>query len=162
MYHVGREQLIIFVATIIGVLATDLLVGIGIGVLVKVLLHLARGVPALSLLRLNASVQRRDQDGVTVVVNDSAVFSTWLALRKKLVALKAEPRVRLDLSRTALVDHTVMDKLQEMAQEFREAGSELVIGGLDRHRRVSHYPTAARRAARPGASGTRAAETGEP
>ena len=32
MYHVGREQLVIFVATIIGVLATDLLVGIAIGI----------------------------------------------------------------------------------------------------------------------------------
>jgi MFS superfamily sulfate permease-like transporter len=154
MYHVGREQLVIFVSTIIGVLATDLLIGIAIGMLVKVLLHLARGVPALSMLRLSATVQPRDRDGVTVVVKNSAVFSTWLALRKMLVALKGEPRVRVDLSRTALVDHTVMDKLAEMEKEYREAGSELVIAGLDRHRAVSAHPTAARQAARPAAAGT--------
>ena len=45
MYHVGREQLVIFVATIVGVLATDLLVGIAIGIAVKALIHLIRGVP---------------------------------------------------------------------------------------------------------------------
>jgi MFS superfamily sulfate permease-like transporter len=162
MYHVGREQLIIFVSTIIGVLATDLLIGIAIGVLVKVLIHLSRGVPLRSIFRLNASVQRRDGEGATVVVHDAAVFSTWLGLRRRLVALKSEPRVFLDLSRTVFVDHTVMDKLHELQKEFREAGSELVIGGLERHRRLSNYPTAARQAARPAPTGTRAADAGEP
>jgi MFS superfamily sulfate permease-like transporter len=158
MYHVGREQLIIFVSTIIGVLATDLLVGIGIGVLVKILLHLVRGVPVVSLLRLKAGVERRGGE-TTLVVTDSAVFTTWLALRKRLVALKSEKRVTVDLSRTMLVDHTVMDKLHEMQKEFREAGSELVIGGLDHHRSVSHHPTAAHRAVRPLPTRTRATGT---
>ncbi len=158
MYHVGREQLIIFVSTIIGVLATDLLIGIGIGVLVKMLIHLSRGVPLRSIFRLNASVQRRDGEGATVVVHDAAVFSTWLGLRRRLVALKSEPRVFLDLSRTVFVDHTVMDKLHELEKEFREAGSELVIGGLERHRRLSDYPTAARQATRPAPAGTRATD----
>jgi MFS superfamily sulfate permease-like transporter len=95
MYHVGREQLVVFVSTIIGVLATDLLIGIGIGILVKVVIHLIRGVPALSLVRLNASVER-SSTGVTVAVNESAVFSTWLALRKTLQSVKHEPRVVVD------------------------------------------------------------------
>ena len=152
MYHVGREQLVIFVATIVGVLATDLLVGIFIGIAVKALIHVLRGVPPLSLLRLKAREQRSGS-GVTLVVNDSAVFSTWLALRSKLQALKREPRVVLDLSGTTLVDHTVMDKLHEIEKEFRDSGSELVITGLERHQPVSAYPTAARQAMRPGAVG---------
>ena len=152
MYHVGREQLVIFVATIVGVLATDLLIGIVIGIAVKALIHLLRGVPPLSLLRLKAREQRSGGE-VTLVVNDSAVFSTWLALRSRLQALKSEPRVVLDLSGTALVDHTVMDKLHEIEKEFREAGSELVITGLERHQPLSAYPTAARQALRPGAAG---------
>ena len=101
MYHVGREQLIIFVSTIIGVLATDLLVGIAIGMCVKILIHLINGVPALSIFRLNASVQRDDGKGVRVAVQDSAVFSTWIALRKKLERLKNEPLVVVDLSADA-------------------------------------------------------------
>ncbi len=159
MYHVGREQLIIFVSTIVGVLATDLLVGIGIGIAVKVVIHLTRGVPALSMLKLNARVQRSAQE-VTVAVQDSAVFSTWLALRSKLHALKSEPKVVLDLSGTTLVDHTVMDKLREMENEFREAGSQLVIRGLERHRALSTYPTAARQAVRSTPEGQSATGTG--
>ena len=59
----------------------------------------------------------------------------------------------LDLSGTTLVDHTVMDKLHEIEKEFREAGSELVVSGLEQHRKLSDYPTAARQAARPGVAG---------
>jgi MFS superfamily sulfate permease-like transporter len=148
MYHVGREQLVIFVATIIGVLATDLLVGIGIGILVKILIHFIRGVPVLGLLRLKVDERRSERD-VTLVVHDAAVFTTWLALRKRLTALAKERRVVLDLSRTTLVDHTVMDKLRELEIEFREGGSELVVSGLERHQRTSDHPAAARQAAPP-------------
>lgn len=143
MYHVGREQLVIFVATIVGVLATDLLVGIGIGILVKVLIHLVNGVPIASLFRLRADIER-SEDGATVTVSDSAVFSTWIGLKKRLEALKGETRVRLDLSGTALVDHTVMDRLREMEKEFEEEGASLEIQGLDGHRPFSDDPTAAR------------------
>jgi MFS superfamily sulfate permease-like transporter len=149
MYHVGREQLIIFVSTIVGVLATDLLVGIAIGMCVKVLIHFINGVPLRSIFRLRANVSRQgEKDGVKVAVSDSAVFSTWIALRKKLERFKKESPVVLDLSATYLVDHTVMDKLQELEKEFNEAGSRLIISGLDHHRRLSDHPTAARQAVR--------------
>jgi MFS superfamily sulfate permease-like transporter len=146
MYHVGREQLVIFVSTIIGVLATDLLIGIAIGMCVKILIHLRNGVPIASLFRLRAHTQKANGDGVTVAVQDSAVFSTWIALRRKLERVKNERVVILDLSATNLVDHTVMSKLHEMEKDFKESGSRLIVSGLDHHRRLSDHPEAARRA----------------
>ena len=143
MYHVGREQLVIFVATIVGVLATDLLVGIGIGILVKVLIHLVNGMPVASLFRLRVDVDR-GAEGSTVAVSDSAVFATWIGLKKRLDALKGETPVTVDLSGTRLVDHTVMGRLREMQKEFEEDGARLKIQGLDGHRAVSDDPTAAR------------------
>lgn len=144
MYQVGREQLIIFVATIVGVLATDLLVGIAIGIGVKVVIHIIHGAPLRSLFRLKADVLRGDKDGLRVAVKDSAVFSTWIGLKKRLERLKGEPVVVVDLSDTFLVDHTVMQKLNEMESEFKETGSRLVIDGLEQHRGLSDHPTAAR------------------
>jgi MFS superfamily sulfate permease-like transporter len=144
MYQVGREQLIIFVSTIVGVLATDLLVGIAIGIAVKVVIHIIHGAPLQSLLRLKVDVLRGNKEGVRVAVKDSAVFSTWIGLRKRLERLKGEPVVTLDLSETFLVDHTVMQKLHEMESEFKEAGSKLVLLGLEQHRSLSDHPTAAR------------------
>ena len=46
-----------------------------------------------------------------------------------------------------------MDKLHEMEKEFREAGSELVITGLERHQPLSAHPTAARHAVRRAVAG---------
>lgn len=144
MYHVGREQFIIFVSTIVGVLATDLLVGIAIGIFVKCVIHIIQGAPLVSLFRLRAETRRSSQH-VTVAVKESAVFSTWIPLRKKLEQLKGESKVSVDLSDTFLVDHTVMERLNEMKSEFTEAGSQFAIRGLDQHRPMSDHPTAARR-----------------
>jgi len=144
MYQVGREQLIIFVSTIVGVLATDLLVGIAIGIAVKVVIHIIHGAPLLSLFRLKADVLRGKQESPRVAVKDSAVFSTWIGLKKRLEGLKGESVVVVDLSDTFLVDHTVMQKLHEMEDEFKESGSRLVVDGLEQHRRLSDHPTAAR------------------
>ena len=147
MVKVGREQLIIFVSTIVGVLATDLLFGIAIGIGVKAAFHIYNGVPLLSLLRLRVSVERGEKDRVTVTVKDSAVFSTWIGLKKRLEHEKGEALVVLDLSETCFVDHTVMERLKEMENEFKENDSTLVITGLDQHRKLSDYPTAARKKA---------------
>jgi MFS superfamily sulfate permease-like transporter len=145
LWYVGREQFIIFVSTVIGVLATDLLMGIAIGICVNFVVHLKNGAPARSLLKTQVNVERREEGGMTVHVKDSAIFSTWIGLKKQLELLMKEPQVVLDLSETFLVDHTVMAKLQEMEKAFKEKGSNLVIAGLDQHQRLSNHPAAARK-----------------
>ena len=144
MYRVGRQQLLIFSSTIVGVLATDLLVGIAIGIGVKTVFHLYNGVPILSLFRLEVNVEKVvEENKVIVAVKNAAVFSTWIGLKSKLDRLKGNSRVILDLSETCFVDHTVMTRLQEMQNEFQKDGSVLTITGLDDHCRLSDYPTAA-------------------
>jgi len=51
---------------------------------------------------------------VTVKVKDSAIFSTWIALKKTLDGLASEFHIVLALSDTFLVDHTTMSKFHEM------------------------------------------------
>ena len=148
IYHVGKEQFIIFVSTVIGVLATDLLMGIAIGICVNIVLHLKNGAPAKSLFKPQISIERKDHTGVTVKVKDSAIFSTWIGLKKTLDQLTGEPHVILDLSDTCLVDHTTMAKLHEMEKEFKERQSTLVITGLDHHQSFSSHPEAGRKKAR--------------
>lgn len=143
MYHVGREQLVIFVATIVGVLATDLLSGIAIGILVKACIHLVNGAPFASLFRLKVEVSAAE-GSATVAVKDAAVFSTWIGLKKRLDSLKGKSPVNLDLSQTRVVDHTVMERLSEASKEFEESGSSLTIQGLEDHRALSEDPQAAR------------------
>ena len=142
-YQIGREQLVVFVATIIAVLETDLLKGIAIGILVKVVIHLINGASIGSLFKIKADV-RSEGGGTTVAVRRAAVFSTWIGLKKRLNNLKGSGPVTVDLSDTRLVDHTVMQRLREMEQEFSEEGAKLEIRGLEDHKALSEHPSAAR------------------
>ncbi|MCA9161606.1 MAG: SulP family inorganic anion transporter [Pirellulaceae bacterium] len=147
VYSIGREQLLIFVSTILGVLATDLLIGIAIGIAVKLALHVINGVPIKSLFKPYLDVEDVGGDTYMVSAQHSAVFSNWLLFKRKLeqIGLRQHKNVTLDLSNTRLVDHSVMEKLHEMEMDFERQGVTLKVVGLDNHRGFSEHPHAARK-----------------
>lgn len=143
--HVGRGQLVVFLATMIITLATDLLIGIAAGIVVKLSLHVMKGISIMNLFRCHSHVEHNEAVGHPIVrVQEAAVFSNWLPLRRKLLALTHHVRVKVDLSGTRFVDHTVMKKLHEMVQDWKLENRELIIEGLDDHLPVSAHPQAAR------------------
>ena len=146
-YRVGREQLIIFVATLVGVLATDLLIGIGIGIAVKLFIHVINGVPITSLFKPYLDVVIKDDQTALVRAHKSAVFSNWILFRSKLVKVGINERrnIILDMFNTNLVDHSVMEKLHELESDFADANLELDIVGLDEHQNLSEHKFAARK-----------------
>lgn len=143
MLHVGKGQLVVFVATMLVTLATDLLVGIAAGIVVKLVLHLFAGVSFFNLFRVDVEVVHKEEQP-TLLVRNAVVFSNWLPLRKRLLELKTHSKVRLDLSQTHFVDHTCIKKMEELAQDWRLENRELLLEGLDNHRPVSDHPQAAR------------------
>lgn len=145
MLHVGKGQLIVFVATLIATLATDLLVGIAFGIVVKLVMHVSSGVSPTNLLKPHADLETCPNEGHPVVrVRKAVVFSNWLPLRKKLLALRSHPKVRVCLAGTHFVDHSVMKKLEEMVQDWKLENRELILEGLEDLQPVSDHPQAAR------------------
>jgi MFS superfamily sulfate permease-like transporter len=144
MRHIGKEQLVVFTTTIFATLATDLLIGIGVGVAVKVAIHLLNGAPIAAMARPNAAIELSERGAPVVHVHDAAVFTNWLPLRKQIAAMSEHPVVRVDLSTSKLVDHSVMKKLEEMAQDWALENRELIVTGLDNHKVLSAHPQAAR------------------
>ena len=123
MYKVGREQLIIFVSTILGVLATDLLIGILIGIAVKAVIHVVNGAPIGSLFKPSITADAQGGDTATIKVDNSAVFSTWIALKGRIGKQTAK-KIIVDLSGAKLIDHTVMANLAALKREFNENDRE--------------------------------------
>ena len=146
VYQIGREQLVVFVSTIIGVLATDLLVGIFIGIAVKLLIHYMNGVPLMSLFRPFLNVEQADEHTYRIKVSQSAVFSNWLMFRSQIYnhGLLIDKNIILDFAETKLVDHTVMEKLLDMQRDFEAKGLKLEIMGLEHHISLSGHPASAR------------------
>ncbi|MDH3506504.1 MAG: SulP family inorganic anion transporter [Gammaproteobacteria bacterium] len=144
MYKVGREQLIIFVSTILGVLATDLLIGILIGIAVKAVIHVVNGAPIGSLFKPSITADAQGGDTATIKVDNSAVFSTWIALKGRIGKQTAK-KIIVDLSGAKLIDHTVMANLAALKREFNENDRELEVAGLDGHRKLSDHLLSARK-----------------
>ncbi|HEY8504392.1 MAG TPA: SulP family inorganic anion transporter [Gemmataceae bacterium] len=157
-FKVGKEQLLIFVVTLVAVLATDLLVGIGIGIATKFLLHLAQGVPPARLFVPEVALDPatgpppagsgKAEPGPThrrVFVRSPAVFSNWLALKARIERLGPDCDITVDFSECAFVDHTVMEKLYEMRRDYHLRNRRFHIEGLDGHKPFSDHPHAARK-----------------
>lgn len=149
VFLIGREQLIIFIATIIGVLATDLLWGIAIGISVKFLIHIINGVPFGSFFKAFLEVEDIDDNTSLIRASQSAVFSNWFLFKRQIEQLgRGQQRnVVVDLSGTTLVDHSVMEKLHDLEADFAQDGLKLEVIGLDGHRQLSDHKFSARRRA---------------
>lgn len=147
VYKIGREQFIVFITTVIAVLATDLLVGVMIGIGVKFMLYVIDGVPLRSLFKPYLEVEPGDGDTCVIRAHQSAVFSNWIPFRRELesVGLINRQNITLDLSGTTLVDHSVMEKLHEMQGIFAEEGLELKLVGLNGHSTQTDHEMASRR-----------------
>ena len=145
MLQLGKAQLVVFIVTLIVTVATDLLKGIAVGILVEMIIHCMSGVSVINLFKPDFEVKTSAADHpVAVIVKKALVFSNWLPMRKKLLALRHHPIVRVDLSSTHFVDHTAIKKLEEMVQDWKLENRELIIAGLDGHKPVSAHPQAAR------------------
>jgi MFS superfamily sulfate permease-like transporter len=147
VYMIGREQLVVFIVTIIAVLATDLLWGIVIGIGVKFLIHFINGLPLRSVLKPPLSVEERDAKTAVIQVREAAVFTNWIPLRRCIHSIPSDKHIVVDLSETLLVDHTVMEKLHELEKEFEQSHRQLEVTGLEKHSPFSEHPHAARRKA---------------
>jgi len=146
VYRIGREQLLIFASTLVGVLATDLLVGVLIGVAVKFVVHMFNGLSPRTMFKPFLEVVEVDEHTVRVDARGSAVFSNWLPFRRQLrqVGLEQGVNVIVNLEGTRLVDHSVMEGLLEVQDEFARAGLTLDVVGLESHRPLSGHPLATR------------------
>lgn len=145
MYKVGFEQLAVFTVTLIAVLATDLLIGVGIGFGLELVLNWWHGMSPQSLLNPAITVDEPDEFTTRVRVNNAAVFTNWLALRKQVIAIPVERTIMLDFSQAQLVDHNVMEKLEQLHDDLIEEGRNLLVIGLRGHTRLSKHPLAARK-----------------
>ncbi|MFM7845996.1 MAG: SulP family inorganic anion transporter [Planctomycetota bacterium] len=146
VYHIGREQFVVFVSTIIGVLATDLLVGIMIGIAVKLGIHFINGVPVSSIFRPFLNIEQVDETTYRITASKSAIFSNWLLFRRQiyLYGLTENKNIIVDLSETQLVDHTFLEKLHELQGDFADKKLSLTIVGLENHMALTSHPESTR------------------
>lgn len=142
---IGREQLALFCITIVGVLATDLLIGVFIGIVAKLAIHVLRGVDLRNLITINYTLAQTSPGVHHIRIDGSAIFSNFIGLKSELSALPEGQTVIFDLSNAYLIDHTVMGFIDRFRRDYIERGGRCDLRGLENHRPYSDHPLAARR-----------------
>jgi len=143
-FKIGKEQLAIFLVTIFFTIFEDLLIGIGMGILLKVVIHIINGTPISSFFKA-PTVVSFEGNNYLIEINKAAIFSNFLGIKRKLEEIPAGFNVTIDLKGTKLVDHSVMENLHLFQHEYEDNGGTVKIIGLEKHKAVSDHHLAARK-----------------
>lgn len=141
---IGKEQFFMFTITVISVIATDLLVGVAIGILVKLTIHLIRGVNFSNLFKIHFSIEEK-ADNIFIEIIGAAVFSNFMALKDALAKLEKGKTIVFQLNDTYLLDHTVMEFFHDFQHAYEAQGGKCEFLGMEYHESFSEHPLAARR-----------------
>jgi MFS superfamily sulfate permease-like transporter len=143
-YHIGKEQLAIFVVTIFFTMFEDLLVGIAAGIILKMIFHLFGGTPIKNLFK--APIEVDENEGVhKITIGEAAIFSNYMGIKKKLDSFPAHEKVIVELNNTRLVDHSVMENLFHFKHDYEENGGVVDLVGFDELKPLSSHPLAVRK-----------------
>lgn len=111
-WHLGKFQFIPFVATVVAIVATDLLKGVGIGLAISVFYILQGNMKRayyLSREKLN------DADGITIKLAEEVSFLNKAAIKKTLKNIKGNSTVIIDARGTSYIATDVLEMIQDFA-----------------------------------------------
>lgn len=142
-FEIGREQLVIFLVTLVTTLATDLLVGVGVGIFTKVGL-LAHGASFRGIFRPRYDLQP-GPEGLVVEARRAGFVTGLVSFAAALEQHPETKTVIVDLTAARFVDHTFLDKLETLRAELENQHGSLRVVGLEHLEAFSTHPLAARR-----------------
>lgn len=143
-YKIGSEQLVIFIVTIIVTVATDLLIGVGVGILMKFFFHIVNGAPLRSLFKARY-VLHEYNDFYTINVIDAGIFSNLIGYKKLFRQLKPGRKVTVNFSESKIVDHSFLEALHHFEEEYVHTGGDVKVQGFDNFKALSNHPLATRK-----------------
>lgn len=144
MYHIGKEQLLIFIVTIIFTLGVDLLVGIAAGIITKIIINVINSKSLKGVFSSDYEIGGELEGVYIVYVKKALVFSNFIGLKKKLYALEPGKRVIIDVQNTHLIDHSTIVNLHQFKEDYAEHGGFVEIVDLQYHKSLSRHSMSAR------------------
>ena len=129
MYRQGPYQFVPFMVTVIGILMTDLLVGIGLGMVVAV----------FSILLINYNnpffIDRDPGNAVRITLSEDVSFLNRAAIMRAIAAIPPGATVVIDATRSMNIDHDVYEILEDFEKRAALIGVNLTMLGLSTLRR---------------------------
>lgn len=117
-YQVGKDQFIIILTTFLITLATDLLVGIMAGILVKFVFHAFRGKDLKKLFYPIIAIEKFNKN-TRIKIEGSLTFISYLKLKNIIAKASIDSEtIFINLKAVTFLDHTALNKLLNLDKEF--------------------------------------------
>lgn len=142
MYKIGIDQLIIFVATIIVTLYTDLLIGVGTGMVLEVIVNFVHGVNLKNLFKADFEISEISADEILVNLKSELVFTNYFRFRGKLDKLPKGKKIILHFANSKVVDHNSIVSIEEFQHSYEREDGILELTGYNEHVKISNHPKA--------------------
>ncbi len=145
MWHVGIEQFFIFTATVVVTLATDLLIGVGTGILLEIIANLIIGKASpKNLFKSNTIISNTTQNDYTLTVTGGLMFSNILGFKKTFAKLPQGKNVIINVSKAEIIDHTSILTLNGLVEDYKDNDGTISIEGFENHKKMGHDETSTR------------------
>ncbi|WP_337044411.1 SulP family inorganic anion transporter [Emticicia sp. 17c] len=127
MFKEGPDQFVPFVATVLAVVFTDLLTGIGIGTMVAMIYILYTNYKgSMSVIR--------DGNNVLIVFNKDIFYFNKSELMQNLASLQSGDTVLVDGTKTTFIDHDIFLTLEEFQNEARVRNIHIEFKNIKRRK----------------------------
>ncbi len=128
MYNLGQSHFVPFMVTILGIVFTDLLMGIGMGLAVAIFYVLWNNYKKPFLFRSEDHV---DKNTIRLELAEDVTFLNKASIQRTLNALPEGSRVVIDASKTINVDHDVVEIIEDFKINAKFKNIELDIIELE-------------------------------
>ena len=134
--QIGNDQLILFCTTLFFTLAYDLLIGVLMGILVKMIIHALRGIGLKEFFYLNYEI-KQDANKIIISIFGPLIFSNSLKLHNLIVKFLPDNKIIIiDLGKAKIVDHTTLQQLQNFTKNYQE---KVIIIGLNDLKNLNNH-----------------------
>lgn len=128
MYNYGWEQFIPFVATIVGILLTDLLQGIGIGMAVGIFFVLKNNYQNPFYFSKRKEKEKQVFD---ITLSDEVTFLNKGSILQQLNDIPKNSKVTIDGTESKVIDFDVLEIIRDYQTSSKEKNIELEIKGIE-------------------------------
>ena len=133
MFHQRLGQFIPFIVTVLGIVFTDLLIGIGVGIHVAVIVVLFENYQLPFQLH---NVEQQEGEKVRVALAQQVTFLNKASVLKTLDSIPAKSAVEIDATESVFIHPDVVEIINNYVVGARAKDIEVTVIGLDGRHQV--------------------------
>ena len=115
IYHQGWKQFVPFIVTVIGIIFSDLLIGIGLGLLVGIVVILYKSYQNSHFLHIEDKSNGKKRMKMTLA--EEVTFFNKGAILKELESLPRDSYLELDVRATRFLDYDIIEILENFSEQ---------------------------------------------